>query len=943
MHYQLSKHWNTFTSTKILLLVVLLWLSGCSSSGDSGGGSSNFVSSGQISGTILLPAQQVTLRPASTLLARLANILIPQTIADITGLVPVASVTVELVRLDSQGNVLSVLDTTTSDTSGVYTFITTLSPDSTLAVRLPNEPATTRAIVTDDTTDVSPVTEAVLRSIIDEIIATPATVLDNYTVAEVISMVSLINGMDIDVSGAATFDDAVNTVRTTAGNLLTEIVIGYAGTGANTTLYNKVFSEVGLSLALKDPFQLGGVGMGGVEARYNSAGYGFSSSDKLAGGFNFNDPLLHNLTAVVPAADTVNDLTGRSHVITDTNKVTVGSVGGTSVSGLATPGGLLMAFPDFQDSGTGDIYSNGLLIATELWSGSASAQDNTILDGAYNLVRFKQKLSGPTSATAVNSVSAETATGIINFDGATIGTEKLGSVTTTGTLSASTLALDLGTYAISNSTSATETIATDYKVIGGKPFLNDTRTGFTIMRGNTTTDSKITILSVQDDIYSASLDVLADDTDAAGDDLKIISVTAPSNGGTVTIAGTGTGNTLSYTPAGNYAGAIETFDYTAQDEAGLNSATTTVTVNLENTNATATAVNDSYTVNTTASNVLLDVLNNDISNAIGENLTIAIASGPTNGGAISLTNNDTQISYTPSNAGAESFTYTVSDDTSTSTAATVSITVAANISPIANDDALTVNTNSSSNLLDVLSNDTDATGDTLTITDVSVPTTGTAVNNGTSISYTPDGLNSSPDTFTYTVFDGASSAVATVTVTVAANAAPTADIDSFIVNNNNQGERGLMIVTPQASTLADTNITGTYNIVMISTHLTNDGATPTTATVGSSYRYGTISFDGAGNISGGTLHRKRADLDIATALTATSNALTKLATSATPDTPTGTYIANANGTITASITIGTETLTATGAATADGQFISLAIENNTVGVERRGLLLLAHQ
>jgi len=942
MHYQLSKHWNTFTSTKILLLVVLLWLSGCSSSGDSGGGSSNFVSSGQISGTILLPAQQVTLRPASTLLARLANILIPQTIADITGLVPVASVTVELVRLDSQGNVLSVLDTTTSDTSGVYTFITTLSPDSTLAVRLPNEPATTRAIVTDDTTDVSPVTEAVLRSIIDEIIATPATVLDNYTVAEVISMVSLINGMDIDVSGAATFDDAVNTVRTTAGSLLTEIVIGYAGTGANTTLYNKVFSEAGLSLALKDPFQLGGVGMGGVEARYNSAGYGFSSSDKLAGGFNFNDPLLHNLTAVVPAADTVNDLTGRSHVITDTNKVTVGSVGGTSVSGLATPGGLLMAFPDFQDSGTGDIYSNGLLIATELWSGSASAQDNTILDGAYNLVRFKQKLSGPTSATAVNSVSAETATGIINFDGLTDVTTKLGSVTTTGTLSSSTLALDLGTYAISNSTSASETIATDYKVIGGKPFLNDTRTGYTVMRGNTTTDSQITILSVLDDIYPVSLDVLKNDVDAAGDDLKIISVTAPSNGGTVTIAGTGTGNTLSYTPAGNYAGAIETFDYTAQDEAGLSN-TATVTVNLTNIYGNATAVADSFTVNSDSSNVLLDLLANDlISNAVGENLTINIATDPTNGVTV---NNGTSVSYTPNATytGADSFTYTVSDDTSTSTPATVSITVAANIAPNALDDALAVNTNSSSNLLDVLSNDSDATGDTLTITNVSAPTTGTAVNNGTSISYTPDVLNSTPDSFTYTVSDGVSDDVATVTVTVAANAAPTANTDTYSVNNNNQGERGLMIVIPQASTLANTDITGTYNIVMISTHLTNDGGTPTTATVGSSYRYGTISFDGLGNISGGTLHRKRADLDIATALTATSNALTKLATSATPDTPTGTYIANANGSITASITIGTETLTATGAATADGQFISLAIENNTVGVERRGLLLLAHQ
>src|SRR6185295_3342444 len=74
--------------------------------------------------------------------------------------------------------------------------------------------------------------------------------------------------------------------------------------------------------------------------------------------------------------------------------------------------------------------------------------------------------------------------------------------------------------------------------------------------------------------------------------------------------------------------------------------------------------------------------------------------------------------------------------------------------------------------INVLANDNDPEGAALTVTSVSDPANGSAVNNGNgTITYTPDpGFNGANDSFTYVVSDGALTDQATVTVTV--NAAP---------------------------------------------------------------------------------------------------------------------------------------------------------------------------
>ena len=57
-------------------------------------------------------------------------------------------------------------------------------------------------------------------------------------------------------------------------------------------------------------------------------------------------------------------------------------------------------------------------------------------------------------------------------------------------------------------------------------------------------------------------------------------------------------------------------------------------------------------------------------------------------------------------------------------------------------------------LIDVLANDEDADGDTLTVTDVGVPSHGTVSIGSGGVRYTPNPDYSGPDSFTYTISDG---------------------------------------------------------------------------------------------------------------------------------------------------------------------------------------------
>lgn len=116
-------------------------------------------------------------------------------------------------------------------------------------------------------------------------------------------------------------------------------------------------------------------------------------------------------------------------------------------------------------------------------------------------------------------------------------------------------------------------------------------------------------------------------------------------------------------------------------------------------------------------------------------------------------------------------TVTVSDDDAIpeSDSGTVTITVnAVNSDPDAMDDVATTDEDTAVTI-DVLANDTDFDGDSLSIAEVTQPSNGTVVNNGTDVTYTPDADFNGTDSFTTTISDGnGGTDTATVTVTVVA-------------------------------------------------------------------------------------------------------------------------------------------------------------------------------
>ncbi len=100
-----------------------------------------------------------------------------------------------------------------------------------------------------------------------------------------------------------------------------------------------------------------------------------------------------------------------------------------------------------------------------------------------------------------------------------------------------------------------------------------------------------------------------------------------------------------------------------------------------------------------------------------------------------------------------------------------------NRSPVAENDIAVAARNGEGVFIDVLANDDDPDGDALSITSVTQPTSGSVVNSGEFLTYTPAEGFQGEDSFTYTVTDGTDTATATVTVSVA-NDAPVAQSDS---------------------------------------------------------------------------------------------------------------------------------------------------------------------
>jgi len=250
------------------------------------------------------------------------------------------------------------------------------------------------------------------------------------------------------------------------------------------------------------------------------------------------------------------------------------------------------------------------------------------------------------------------------------------------------------------------------------------------------------------------------------------------SGQIIPLADLNAGN-LTFTPAPNANGTgYASFDFQVQDNGGtsnggidLDPTPNTISIDVTPVNDPPVAGDDVGTVAINGPATSISVLANDSDVDVGDILTIT---SKTNGskGVVAIASDKLSLTYQPYHgfSGVDSFTYTISDGTTTATA-TVTIHInGANRPPNAVPDVgMSVREGAGPTILDVLANDDDPDGDTFRIVSATNGAHGTVrvAAGGAWLTYDPASLFHGTDTFTYTIHDSTTgSDTATVVVTV---------------------------------------------------------------------------------------------------------------------------------------------------------------------------------
>jgi gliding motility-associated-like protein len=239
------------------------------------------------------------------------------------------------------------------------------------------------------------------------------------------------------------------------------------------------------------------------------------------------------------------------------------------------------------------------------------------------------------------------------------------------------------------------------------------------------------------------IDVMDNDFDPEADSFYVTSVITGNTVGTVVLNPNGT---VTYLPK-DTCGFTDSFQYTVQDALGaVDTATVYVTVNCC---TPPVAVNDAATILPNAPFSVNVLANDTLNNTSGSGQVVV---SPAHGTAVFV--NDSVLTYTPAAnyCGPDTVVYRVRTNCGMDTALLV-LNVYCNTPPIANADTVIVCTNGTV-IIDVLANDNDAEGDTLTVTSVStVPGIGIPTLNANGTITFEAGSIVGPFTLFYTVCD----------------------------------------------------------------------------------------------------------------------------------------------------------------------------------------------
>ncbi|MEZ4683842.1 MAG: Ig-like domain-containing protein [Caldilineaceae bacterium] len=199
--------------------------------------------------------------------------------------------------------------------------------------------------------------------------------------------------------------------------------------------------------------------------------------------------------------------------------------------------------------------------------------------------------------------------------------------------------------------------------------------------------------TVSEDSSNNLIDALLNDNagpNEPGDTISLLVVADPANG-TATISA----NKISYTPDPNFCGVDGPFNYTIKDSGNLQ-AVGQVTVTVTCVNDPPDAINDSASVSERVpspaaanfwfsnSDLSINVKGNDSAGPSGENPALAITNVGTPSHGVAMTSTlDVNIHYIPDlyYCGADTFTYTVKDDSGQTDTATVTV----NMTPCSTD------------------------------------------------------------------------------------------------------------------------------------------------------------------------------------------------------------------------------------------------------------------
>ena len=252
-------------------------------------------------------------------------------------------------------------------------------------------------------------------------------------------------------------------------------------------------------------------------------------------------------------------------------------------------------------------------------------------------------------------------------------------------------------------------------------------------------------------------------SDADGDTLTYSIVAQPAHG---TLSGSAP--IITYTPNSNYNGS-DSFSFKINDgSVDSNNATVTITVTPVN-DAPVALPQNVGTIQDTPVSITLS--GSDIDT---DPLTYTISVAPTHG---TLSGTAPDLTYTPNSGyvGADSFEFTVSDGTATSSPALVSISVNnVNDAPVANGQSLST---AEDTALSITLSGSDADNDPLAFQVITQPAHGTLTGSAPALTFEPEANYNGTDSFTFVVNDGTvDSAPATVTIDITpVNDAPVAN------------------------------------------------------------------------------------------------------------------------------------------------------------------------